>query len=278
VRVFHTPLLTNLGSRNMSKQVKACYIFFTMFFGSALLLAISGKTVLGGLSLTISALMAYVGILNPGAIKEINLGKDKGIKIFSPEEREKVLQTSKDELNPELKKELEKLAEDARSREENQRAPEDYLALANEAYEKSKCSDVLAFSLAGLQLAPTDKRTKSTLIYRLGTGYDDLGEVSLAKRLYQESIKEKPDLPFPHNGLGKLYYSQDKPEEAEIHLKQAIFLDPNYAHPHNNLGNVYLSQGKQIEAEECYKKTSHSIPMTPVHTTAWATFISSRTN
>jgi Flp pilus assembly protein TadD len=199
--------------------------------------------------------MTLAGAFDPASIKEVNFGKDKGIKTYSPKEREKVLQTSGDSLSPELNKLRDEMAEQARSLTDSQRAPEDYLALANEAYTEKKYVDVIAFSLAGLQLAPRDTKIKSTLIYRMGTGFSSLDEVSLAKRLYQEGIKEDSENPFPHNGLGFTYVNQgNKWEEAEQEFLKAIALDSNYSMAHNNLGLVYLKQGKLKEAEQkCLK-------------------------
>ncbi|GBE18933.1 photosystem I assembly protein Ycf3 [archaeon BMS3Abin16] len=70
-----------------------------------------------------------------------------------------------------------------------------------------------------------------------------------------------------HNGLGRLYYLQDRFREAEDEYKKAIEKNPNNAMLHNNLGRLYMDQDRFEEAEDEYKK---AIELEPKYATPHA--------
>jgi protein O-mannosyl-transferase len=73
--------------------------------------------------------------------------------------------------------------------------------------------------------------------------------------LWSASLKTYPDNAIAHNNLGvHLLYIMDKPEEAEVHFREAIRLKPESTEPYENLFDAFLSQSKYIEAANCGKK------------------------
>jgi tetratricopeptide (TPR) repeat protein len=206
---------------------------------------------------TVGFLSLIVAAINPNEILELK-ASGKGIHITrhqpGKEERKSVLKLATDTVTTISPEEKEKLVVDAERRPDQKRSPEDYLVLATEAWRGKEYDNALKFAFTGLSLKPDDTRVKATLIYRIGTAYNDLKIPDLAIKYYKDAMGEDPIFTWPHNGLGNLYSSQNRYAEAEEEYKKAIELDPEYATPHNGLGNLYSDQNRYAEAEEEFKK------------------------
>ncbi len=66
-----------------------------------------------------------------------------------------------------------------------------------------------------------------------------------------------------HNNLGNNLRSQERVDEAEECLKEAIRLQPRYAEAHNNLGIVYIQQRRIAEGVACYDEALRLKPDYP---------------
>ncbi|GBE05734.1 MAG TPA: tetratricopeptide repeat protein [Nitrospirae bacterium] len=73
------------------------------------------------------------------------------------------------------------------------------------------------------------------------------------KTLWEDVVKNSPDKPRGHIGLGSAYKSQGLIDDAIKQFEIAISLDPGNSKAHNNLGNAYRSQGRMNMALEQYK-------------------------
>jgi Flp pilus assembly protein TadD len=78
--------------------------------------------------------------------------------------------------------------------------------------------------------------------------YDD------AEKLLKEALGNDVMYGPAHNNLGRIYYHQGKLYLAAWEFQYAIRLMPLQAEPQNNLGLVYESAGKLEDAMGCYAK------------------------
>ena len=179
---------------------------------------------------------------------------------YNKEERQTAVQAGQKEIPPEIKEKLDQIAEDAKRRKDDERAPEDYLVLAGEAWEEKKYEDGLRLAYSGLNLDPQDSRTRAGLYNVLGVIYINLQVYSLAEENCHKAIQTDQKFFLFHYNLGVFYSDQKKYAEAEAPYQKALELDPNYAPAHNNLGSIYLDQKKYSEAEMEYQKALESDP------------------
>ena len=64
------------------------------------------------------------------------------------------------------------------------------------------------------------------------------GEVSEKLFHYRRALRLCPDNPSFHNGLGELYLSMNRRNDAEYEFREALRLDPNYAIARDNLNSL----------------------------------------
>ena len=132
----------------------------------------------------------------------------------------------------------------------------DYLVLATNARENGNFEEGLKYAYAGLELPCSDMRVNSTLIYRLGTLYRDMGNTDLAVKKYNEAINLDPKFAWPHIGLGNIYRDLKDFNKAIDEYKTAIQLNPNDPMAHNNLGFVYEILSDFDKAQNLYEKAT----------------------
>ena len=84
--------------------------------------------------------------------------------------------------------------------------------------------------------------------------------------LFKHMLTLTPDAWSVHNMMGIALHSEDKTDEAIIHLRQAVKLEPNAADAHNSLGAALESQGKLDEAIGQYLIT---LQLNPRYVTAY---------
>jgi tetratricopeptide (TPR) repeat protein len=78
----------------------------------------------------------------------------------------------------------------------------------------------------------------------LGNLADDLGDQSLALRLYQKAVNIAPDQGQPHYNVAVTFVRLKRIDEAIAELKEAQRLRPEYASPYFLLGKIYHGQQK----------------------------------
>jgi spermidine synthase len=74
-----------------------------------------------------------------------------------------------------------------------------------------------------------------------------------------------------HNNLGLVLRSQDKPDEAIGHYREALRLKPDLAEAHNNLGKVLAVTGRHAEANGHFREAVRLKPdwPAPLNDLAW---------
>ena len=173
---------------------------------------------------------------------------------YSKEERQIAAQAGQKDIPPEIKQKLDQIVENAKRRKDEERAPEDYLVLANQAWDEKRYEDGFSLVYAGLNLNPKDSRTRADLYNVLGMIYYDLNSGPLSEENYRKAIQFDVKNNFAHNNLGILYADQKKYTKAEDAYKKALNLDPQFVDAHYNLGNLYADQKKYTKAEAAYQK------------------------
>lgn len=198
-----------------------------------------------------------VGAFDPDNLMNIKFGK-KGVEInrYQPTEKERdlTLKLAQDNPSPEIENEGEEYIEEAKERSPEKRSPEDYLALATEKWRAKNYDAALANIYSGLALNPENVRIKATLTYRKGVIFCDLGLKDEAIKHYNEAMILDSKFSWPRNGLGNVYYAQEKLKEAEAEYKKAIKLDSDDTGPHYNLGILFSEQGKLDDAKREYEE------------------------
>jgi len=145
-------------------------------------------------------------------------------------------------------------------------------------------SVVFLYNLLGLILVAVGKVDKAIESYESGIKidpnfamiYNNMGLVyaeniknyTKAESNYKKSIFFDNKKPEPHNNLGSLYKTIDRPNDAIMSFKKAIAIDKYFIHAYHNIGNVYTSMGNFKEAKEYYKK---SIKINPFYTNSHRT-------
>jgi tetratricopeptide (TPR) repeat protein len=100
----------------------------------------------------------------------------------------------------------------------------------------------------------------------LGNVYRTLGRHQEAIDAYQQAIDLDPDYASPWNGLGSVYHDMSRHEEALDAYQKAIDLDPSFAASWNNLGNVYRTLGRHQEAIDACQQ---AIDLDPDYASPW---------
>ena len=80
------------------------------------------------------------------------------------------------------------------------------------------------------------------------------GEISEAKRLYEEFLEHQPDNSVAIHYLGVAEFQTGNLRPAEKLILRSVKLSPEDPKARCNLGNVYRTQGRPAEAAEAYKK------------------------
>ena len=199
-------------------EIAVQIVLFVFAFGllvAGIVLAFKGKERISIAPLSIATVLIIIGAVGPYTLKDISLKWGKGggelnitRRVVSEEERQIAAQAGQRDIPPEIKQKLDQIAEDAKRRKDEERAPEDYLVLAGEAWDEKKYEDGFRLAYAGLNLEPKDPRTRAAIYNLLGLINHGLESYSLAEKNYQKAIEIDDTYSSPHNNLGILYRSQ----------------------------------------------------------------------
>jgi Flp pilus assembly protein TadD len=96
--------------------------------------------------------------------------------------------------------------------------------------------------------------TRVDAYHRLALIHDQLGEPQTAATYYQQSLELAPENPEILCDHGYSCYLQQRWQEAEASLRQAITLSPELRRAHNNLGLVLARTGRDQEALEAFAR------------------------
>ena len=139
--------------------------------------------------------------------------------------------------------------EAADSRNDDQRSPEDYLALALDAKSEKSYEVSLGFVFAGLRLSVNDRKLQAALYMQLGYLFKNLGVLELAIQDLDKAISLDPGNASIYNLISVVYLEQIRYSEAEAKSKEAVKLAPNNSYYLENLGKVYYQWGRFDRAE-----------------------------
>ncbi len=260
---------TNFKEKLLKYWDKFSPWFFKLNIEQRFLLAIGTLLIFSGWFISIKsnpaivagALLIIFAALNPSTFKDFVLKVGKGgtevsfkRRVASEEESEILKEATQKNPPPKIKIESEKLIEAAEKRTADERAPEDYLALAVKAWEEKKFEEGLRWAYSGLNLEPKNKETQVGLYNILGILYQNLKSYELSEENYKKALEIDGEAFGVHNNLGSVYSAQKKYDDAEREYKEALRLYPEYVNAHNGLGIVYLGQKKSDDAEREYKE------------------------
>lgn len=88
---------------------------------------------------------------------------------------------------------------------------------------------------------------------KIGIAYHQMGELNMAKRYYERSIKQKKDYAEALNNLGAVWYAKKSYRRAVSNYKKALAIQPNSASMHSNLGTAYFARKKYNDAAKEYQ-------------------------
>ena len=90
-------------------------------------------------------------------------------------------------------------------------------------------------------------------MFNLGIIYEEQGERELAKDMYEEVLKVKPDHFKARVNLGIILEKEGQSKSAGKHYQDALKMRPNEAKIHHNMGINLKRAGKLQDALACYK-------------------------
>lgn len=119
---------------------------------------------------------------------------------------------------------------------------------------------VMAQSLQG-----EDKEAVRETNELLREAEDDLAENDFpsAEASYRKAVSKNPESVKAKYNMANMYYSKEKPSQAEKRLKQAAKVAEDKGDKHqiyHNLGNTFMEQKKYKEAVEAYKNALRNNP------------------
>jgi tetratricopeptide (TPR) repeat protein len=89
---------------------------------------------------------------------------------------------------------------------------------------------------------------------KVGIAYHQLGQLGLAKRAYEKSVRLSPKYAEAINNLGTIAYAEKSYRRATSQYKKALAHAPDSASIHSNLGTALFARKKYLEAAVEYKK------------------------
>ncbi|WP_341675171.1 tetratricopeptide repeat protein [Niveibacterium sp. SC-1] len=127
------------------------------------------------------------------------------------------------------------------------------LFFAGLAHGESTLPEIQAYMRQGQHAVALDKLNEllaakpkdAQLRFTKGVVLTELKRTNEAIAIYQQLIKDYPELPEPYNNLAVIYASQREYEKARAALEMAIRTHPAYATAHENLGDVYSKLASQ---------------------------------
>ncbi|HNY41802.1 MAG TPA: tetratricopeptide repeat protein, partial [Bryobacteraceae bacterium] len=88
---------------------------------------------------------------------------------------------------------------------------------------------------------------------KTGIAYHQMGDLDMAKRYYERSIKLNKTYAEALNNLGAVWYAKKSYRRAVTFYQRALKLHPNSASMHSNLGTALFARKKYEEAAKEYQ-------------------------
>lgn len=88
---------------------------------------------------------------------------------------------------------------------------------------------------------------------KIGIAYHQMGDLDMAKRYYERSIKLNKKYAEALNNLGAVWYAKKSYRRAVNFYKKALLLYPKSASMHSNLGTALFARKKYAQAAEEYQ-------------------------
>jgi len=88
---------------------------------------------------------------------------------------------------------------------------------------------------------------------KTGIAYHQMGDLDMAKRYYERSIKANKKYAEALNNLGAVWYAKKSYRRAVNFYRKALELHPNSASMHSNLGTAYFARKKYDDAAKEYQ-------------------------
>lgn len=211
----------------------------------------------------LAVLLIAVASVDPSSIKKLT-ASHKGFSIDryepSDDERNSMLNIATDEKDIIPREEKERVLNEAKSRRESEKSPEDFLVLSKKALDEKNFDQAFSNAYNGLNLEQYANKTKAALYYQLGRIFNKVGNKELSFKKLQESSAIDPSYGWPLNEMGLLYQEDENEIDAEKMYKKAIEADDRMAISYYNLGELYEKQGRLQDAELNYKKAIELLP------------------
>lgn len=113
----------------------------------------------------------------------------------------------------------------------------------------------LVGAMAGCSSTPAKPRTSAEVLLneRMAAVLLSEGQASEAERAYREVLKDDPNNPDLHDGLGSSLLMQGRPRDAVESFDRAVKISPKKASFRINRGLGYMELGRYTEAEEDFR-------------------------
>lgn len=90
------------------------------------------------------------------------------------------------------------------------------------------------------------------LMNKAGIAHHQMGNLDMAKKLYERAIRMKKDYAEAINNLGAVWYAKKSYRRATKQYEKAIELAPRSASMYSNLGTAWFARKNYAKASDCY--------------------------
>ncbi len=115
----------------------------------------------------------------------------------------------------------------------------------NELLHKGQKKEALEFTEKQLEENPKNVQLR----FIQGVILSDLGKTAEAKAVYEQLIREFPELAEPYNNLAVMYAAEGNTGRARELLEQALLNNAKSLTTYSNLGDVYLAEAASAYAK-----------------------------
>lgn len=118
--------------------------------------------------------------------------------------------------------------------------------------------------LAAAGCVSEERMKKADGYYQEGVAVLNSGDQQSAYVSFQKALKENPRHRDAHYYVAFIYAFQEKFDQAEAEVREAIRTDPDYPDAYNFLGQVLIKQNRRQEAIDAFRKAvSYPLYSTP---------------
>lgn len=111
---------------------------------------------------------------------------------------------------------------------------------------------------------------------KVGIALHQMGQLSIARKNYERSVKLNPKYAEAINNLGTVAYAQKSFRRATNYYKKALVIAPDSASIHSNLGTAYFARKKYDDAMTEYQKAISLDPNVFEHRGSQGTILQER--